>query len=136
MTPDSILAEEPKKIEVTGAEQEAKTRLHRCGTLESSEKKWYFFGRRGGFSVDSPFNGCPHALSLPISGYQILHSWHHSTSCPEKSELYIITGVLISSDRTQQTAQTIDLLIAQKNIIRIFDHKRDRFCQRIYAFVI
>lgn len=79
----------------------------------------------------------PNSLDfLPISGYQIRHVWHHSASCPEKSELYPITGVLISSDRTRQTAQTIDLLIAQKKVIRILDHKCDRFCQRIHAFVI
>jgi hypothetical protein len=53
----SKLAKEPEKIEVTGAEQETKTRLYWCGTLKSSEKKWYFFGRRGVFSLDRPFNG-------------------------------------------------------------------------------
>jgi hypothetical protein len=40
-----------------GAEQEAKTRLRWCESERTSEKRMYFFGGRGVFSLDLPFNG-------------------------------------------------------------------------------
>jgi hypothetical protein len=58
----SMLAEEPEKIEVTDAEQEAKTRLYWCGRLESSEKNSIFSAEEVFFLLTYPLMGDPNPL--------------------------------------------------------------------------